>query len=132
MVKMIFIPVFALLLMLNACGQGMSVTPSSLPSSGIEGQVTQGPMCPGPVASGDNTCPDQPYQTTISVLDVTLKLVTKFQTDNSGKFKLVLSPGTYILHPESDKALSQATDQTVVVIAGQFTQVAIIYDTGMR
>ena len=94
--------------------------------------MTEGPMCPGPVAIGDNTCPDQPYQATISVLDINNKLITQFESDGSGQFKIPLSPGTYILHPESDKSLPHAADQSVVVIAGQFTRVTIMYDTGMR
>ncbi len=132
MVKMIFIPLFIMLFSLNACSQQLPITPSPNPSSGIEGQVSEGPMCPGPVAVGENTCPDRPYQATISILDVNNKPVTQFQTDASGSFKLVLPPGTYTLHPESDKTLPYAADQSVIVNAGEFTTVTIVYDTGMR
>ena len=121
-----------MILSLSACSQEVPKSPLPTPSSGIEGQVTEGPMCPGPVAIGDNTCPDQPYQATISVFDINNKLITQFETDRSGLFKLPLSPGTYLLHPESDTSLPYAADQSVVVIAGQFTQVTIVYDSGMR
>jgi hypothetical protein len=132
MIKTIYIPIFILILSLSACNQKVPISPSPTPASGIEGQVTEGPMCPGPVASGDNTCPDQPYQATISVFDKNNKLITQFESDRSGLFKLPLSPGTYLLHPESDKSLPHAADQSVVVITRQFTQVTIVYDTGMR
>jgi major membrane immunogen (membrane-anchored lipoprotein) len=117
---------------LNGCIQEITITPSPIPPSGIEGLVTKGPMCPGPVAIGDTKCQDQPYQTAISVLDINNKPITQFQTDVSGLFKIPLAPGTYVLHPESTKNLPHAADQTVIVVAGKFTQVTIQYDTGIR
>jgi hypothetical protein len=132
MVKTIYIPMFLALLLLSACVPEMLTTPSSTPSSGVEGRVTEGPMCPGPVAIGETKCQDQPYQATISILDINHKPITQFQTDVSGLFKIPLSPGTYILHPESAKVFPYAVDQSVIVTAGQFTQVTIMYDTGMR
>ena len=132
MLKTIFLTVFIILFTLSACDQGISVTTSPTPSSGIEGYVTEGPMCPGPVPIGTNTCPDQPYQATISVLDANDTQITQIQTDVNGYFKITLPPGTYILHPEPGKPFPHASDQSVVVRAGQFTQLTIIYDTGMR
>jgi hypothetical protein len=89
-------------------------------------------MCPGPVAVGGNSCPDQPFQATISILNTENKEIARFQTDSAGYFKIELPPGTYTLHPESTSALPHASDQTVKVAPDQFTEVAIIYDTGMR
>jgi hypothetical protein len=131
MIKRIFFPILILFFTLNACVQAVPIEPSSTPSSGIEGLVTEGPMCPGPVAIGNTQRQNLPYQATISILDATNTPITHFQTDVSGYFKFTLSPGTYILHPESEKALPHAADQSVVVIAGQFTQVTIMYDTGI-
>jgi hypothetical protein len=132
MKKTIYNFIIIILFSLSACVQGMPIAPSLSPSSGIEGHITEGPMCPGPAQIGNNTCPDQPYQATITILDANTNLITQFQTDVSGYFKIDLAPGTYILHPKSDKVLPHAADQSVVVNAGQFTQVTIIYDTGMR
>ncbi len=89
-------------------------------------------MCPGPVRIGDNSCPDQPYQATIQVLNSDNSKVAQFQTDAQGIFQVELPPGTYILHPLTGKPMPHAADQTVDVTAGQFTQVNIVYDTGMR
>jgi hypothetical protein len=110
----------------------LPIAPSPTPSNGIEGFVTEGPTCPGPVPVGSTECQDQPYQATIEVLSSDNKIITQFQTDANGYFKLILSPGTYILHPISGKPLPHAPDQTVVVTANHFTQVTIQYDTGLR
>jgi hypothetical protein len=89
-------------------------------------------MCPGPVKVGDNSCPDQPYQATIVVLDDNNDQVTQVLCDSNGHFTVQLPPGTYVLHPISGNPLPRAADQTVEVSPGQFTQVSIVYDTGMR
>jgi hypothetical protein len=117
---------------MGACVQEMPVSPSPAVLSGIEGHVTKGPMCPGPVPIDNTQCPDQPFQATISILDLNSNQIAQFQTDISGYFKLTLAPGEYILHPDSDKALPHATDQSIIVASGQFTQVTITYDTGIR
>jgi hypothetical protein len=107
-----------------------ATTPTA--SNGIEGHVTKGPMCPGPIRIGDTKCQDQPYQTYITILDANNSQITQFQTDTMGYFKIPLEPGTYTLHPESGNRLPSATDQSVVVIDGQFTEVMIRFDTGIR
>lgn len=106
-------------------------TPTSSSHSGIEGQVLLGPACPGPVRA-DKPCPDKPYQATIQVQDQNGNTVTHFQTDANGNFQVDLSPGTYILHPESSGAFPRAANQTVTVDPGQFTKVQIEYDSGLR
>ncbi len=132
MSKWLVISIFISVLLLSACAQPATITPSPTPSSGFEVHVTEGPMCPGPVAIGDSSCPDKPYQAMFTLLDSNSKEITRFQTDPAGYFKMTIAPGTYILHPESDKALPHASDQTVVVTPDQFTQVTVMYDTGMR
>jgi len=130
--KRIYFPIFILVLLLSACAQAASYNPTSTPSSGIEGYVTEGPMCPGPVAIGGSSCPDKPYQAAISILSTDSQEIIRFETDPSGYFKISLLPGTYILHPESEMALPHASDQTIIVTPDQFTQLTVIYDTGMR
>ncbi len=131
--KRIIFPIFILVFLLSACAQVSSyLNPTPIPSSGIEGYVTEGPMCPGPVAIGGSSCPNKPYQATISILGPDNQEIIRFETDPSGYFKISLMPGTYILHPESEMALPHAPDQTVVVTPDQFTQLSVIYDTGMR
>jgi hypothetical protein len=124
-----------LLFLLLTSGCAQAITPALTPqgSSGIEGYVTQGPMCPGPVpVNGSTECADQPYQATITILDSGSNEVARIQSDTAGYFKLTLAPGTYTLHPISEKVLPHASDQQVTVIAGEYTQVNVMYDTGMR
>jgi hypothetical protein len=130
--KRILIPIFAMLLALSACQQSLPVAPSPTPTSGIEVYVTEGPTCPGPVPVGSTECQDQPYQATIEVLRSDTKNLTQFQTDANGYFKLTLPAGTYILHPLSGETFPRAADHTIVVTANHYTQVSILYDTGLR
>ena len=132
MKKMIFIVVLLITIPLSSCNQAIQITPLPTITSGIEGNVTEGPMCPGPVPAGDNPCPDQPYQTIITVFDSNQKQVALIQTDNEGNFKVPLHAGTYVLHPEPGKPFPVASDQIVEVNDGEYTQVTITYDTGMR
>lgn len=113
----------------SGCNQ---INPTPIPSSGIEGTVTEGPMCPGPVQVGNNNCPNKPYPTTITILNTNNTKVAQIQTDANGYFKLPLEPATYILQPKPGNPLPHAADQTVEVLDGHYTQVTIIYDTGMR
>lgn len=106
-------------------------------NSGIEGQALLGPACPGPqIAEGPEAtrCADKPYQATIKVLDEKGKVVTTFQTDEDGRFQVALSPGTYTLVPEinPNAVFPLASTQTVTVNGGEFTQITISFDTGIR
>jgi hypothetical protein len=133
MTKTIIIFLLFSSIFLSACNPGRSlISPTPSLSNGIEGTVTEGPMCPGPVPIGNNICPDQPYMATISILDTNKTQISQIQTDSKGHFKIQLIPGTYILHPEPGKPFPNAPDQTVEVISGQYTQVTIVYDTGIR
>ncbi len=130
--KPISILLCVLVIGLSACAAGGSASPTPLGANGIEGYVTEGPTCPGPVRIGDTECANKPYQATISVLSAGGKQVIQFQTDIDGYFKVALAPGTYILHPESSTPMPRAGDQTVAVSEGQYTRADIVYDTGMR
>lgn len=99
--------------------------------SGIRGQVTIGPSCPGPV-SANEPCTDQPYQATITIFNERGEQVNQVQTRSDGIFTVMLPPGTYILHPETSGAYPRAEDLEVVVGARQIIEVQITYDSGMR
>jgi hypothetical protein len=132
MLKLRSISFLIILIGLSACAQGIPVISTPAASSGIEGRVTKGPVCPGPIRIGATECQDQPYQANLTVLDANNNPITQFQSDRVGYFKIPLKPGTYILHPESGNPLPIAPDQTLVVMDGQFTQLTIQYDTGIR
>ena len=117
-----------------------NVTPAVLPTaetispgSGIEGHVLIGTACPGPVRI-DSPCPDQPYQATLTVVDSAGLAVLKFETDEVGYFKIDLPPGHYRLAPQptDGKIGPRAAEQTLIVESGQYTQITVTYDSGIR
>ncbi|MFA5872715.1 MAG: hypothetical protein WC832_02000 [Anaerolineales bacterium] len=112
--------------MLSACTS--TLTPAE--DTGVEGQVLLGPMCP--VVRLDQPCPDQPYQSTLTVLNPTGKMIAQVQADVKGLYRLALLPGDYIIHPESPNVMPHAQDQLFSVLAGQFTKLDIVYDSGIR
>ncbi len=98
--------------------------------SGIEGQVLLGPMCP--VVQQGQDCPDQPYQAMLTVTSQNGVQVAQVQSDDQGRFRASLVPGTYILHPESPNGVPFAADQSFTVETGRYTQLTVHYDSGIR
>jgi hypothetical protein len=123
-------------LLFAACVGGVPA-PSSTPAtanSGIEGQALAGPTCP--VERVDSPCPDRPVPN--AMVDVwyaahTTKILT-FTTDDQGRFHVALAPGDYNLDPQriGSQQFPVPHPQNVTVHDGQFTQVTIEYDTGIR
>ncbi|TFG38689.1 MAG: hypothetical protein E4H44_03465 [Candidatus Aminicenantes bacterium] len=120
------ISLVCLLLFLGAC-KPVSPTPAD---SGIQGQVSIGPVCPAVQEGMD--CDDKPYPGSFTVLTSKGRQVTQFQADANGIFEIPLAPGDYILHPESPNILPFADEQPFTVLAGQFTQLTVTYDSGIR
>jgi len=100
-------------------------------TSGIEGQVLLGPMT---AVVTENSKPDQPYQATINVLDSTRKEITQIETDEEGRFKIPLEPGSYILSPVAQNPPLPPTpeEKKVRVKEGEYSQVIVRFDTGIR
>lgn len=98
--------------------------------SGIEGQVLIGQTCPA--AQLGQGCPAQPYPATLTVNSPNGGMIIQFQTDGQGHFRVPLAPGEYILHPESPNGLPFAADQMINVGTGQYTQITVNYDNGVR
>lgn len=115
-----------LILLLATC----SVQQPKATDSGVQGQVTIGPMCP--VVQVSQPCPNQPYQATLTVNTLGGERIARVHADANGYFKVKLGAGTYILHPESPNGMSYAADQTFTVQANQFAQVNVRYDSGIR
>lgn len=99
-------------------------------TSGLEGAVLIGPMCP--VVQAGTPCPDQPYPATLVVEDANGKAVTRFQSDAQGQFRVNLQPGRYTLVPQSPDGFTHAPAQAVSVNANSYTRVTITYDSGIR
>jgi hypothetical protein len=98
------------------------------PPSGIHGTILAGPACPGPVRLG-SPCPDRPVAMTAEVVSGTSVAAT-FTSDANGTFSVSVGPGSYILRSKSGLPALRST--TVIVVEGQFTQVELHADTGIR
>jgi hypothetical protein len=111
-----------LTLVLAACGAAVPA------NTGIRGTILAGPACPGP-ARLDSPCPDRPVAMTVEVVSGTTVAAT-FTTDPSGRFSVGVSAGTYTLRSKS--GLPTLRSSSVVVVDGQFTDVELHADTGIR
>ena len=102
-------------------------------TSGIEGQVLIGPMCP--VVQQGTPCPDKPYQATIVIwnADRTKEIVT-IRTKSDGRFRVPLAPGDYYIDPQPPDSGGPPTPipQTVTVPPDRFVQITVQYDSGIR
>jgi len=118
-------------LLVSACAPQVD-TPSALLPSGVKGQALIGPMCP--VIQEGIECPDQPYQTTITILTLDGQEVMRFDTDAEGKFQVNLPPGDYILHPDlpAGRPIPSAADVPFTVLLNEFTNVIVTFDSGIR
>ena len=114
-----------LILVLATCSTKPQTT-----DSGIEGQVFIGPMCP--VVQVGQECPDQPYQAVLTVNSPEGERIVQAQTDEEGKFRIPLNPGKYTPHPESPNNYPFADEQPFTVEEGEYTQVTVNYDSGIR
>jgi hypothetical protein len=98
-------------------------------NSGIDGEVILRPVSP---VERPGMVNQRPYEALIGVVDRTGRVVAEVRSDPDGRFRIILEPGTYVLHPESDAIYPQAPAQTVTVIEDRFTPVRVIYDSGIR
>ena len=97
---------------------------------GVTGQATIGPMCP--VMREDQPCPDQAYRADIVIEDGNGRKVAQFETDSEGRFRVALEPGDYVIVPQPGESIEHAGQQAVTVGAGQWVDVPISYDSGIR
>ena len=98
-------------------------------TSGIDGEVILRPVSP---VERPGMVNQRPYQAFIGVENGAGRAVAEVRSDPDGRFRIILEPGTYVLHPESDAIYPQAPAQTVTVIKDRFTPVRVTYDSGIR
>jgi hypothetical protein len=97
--------------------------------SGIEGQVSFGPVSP---VARPGVANYRPYQAAIRVLDQDGRAVAEFQTATDGQFRQPLGPGVYVLDPQAQGFRPHAAQQVITVRPGEYTRVRINYDSGIR
>lgn len=130
--KRIAVGVLAGLALAGCAASGAQVLEpgSGAGQQGIYGQATIGPMCPV-IREGD-PCPDEPYQAEIVVENARGRDVVRFQTGSDGRFRVELPPGDYTIVPRPGPGIEFAGQQTVMVGDGQWVEIAISYDSGIR
>jgi len=116
------------LLAFSACAKDDLLGPDAL--QGIDGIVLLGPLCP--VQSDTDPCPDRPYVARIEVRSLGGTRVTTVRSGEDGRFRVGLRPGGYILDPESGDPFPTAGEQEVEVVEGEYTEVTVAFDTGIR
>jgi hypothetical protein len=108
--------------------------PLNASESGIEGQVSIGPICP--VERPDQLCPDKPLAASIEIQnqdDPDHNLTIRSGED--GRFRVKLAPGKYKftpMAPNPGSPLHAPGPQSVTVESGKYAHVTIKYDSGIR
>ena len=111
---------------LSGNGDLIDQTPQ-LPS-GVRGTVLLCPGLPDP-ASTAQPC-DTPYKAQLAILDGDGKVVTRVTSGDDGRFQLDLPPGEYTLAPQNGDPYPTAPSMPVIVVAGQYTDIQVNYDSG--
>lgn len=98
--------------------------------TGLQGQVIRGPITP--VCTENEPC-DAPFSAWFIVLKDDRE-VSRFESDNDGKFTVALDPGVYTIVPDNSAPLMHPQQQRkeVEVQTEGMTQVTLYFDTGIR
>lgn len=108
-----------------------AASPQVANESGIVGRVLRGPVEPGPTIAG--AADEAPFRAIFHVLD-SGREVARFESDEQGRFRVVLPPGKYTIVPDKSAPMLFPHQQTknVTVPAGGYGEVTLRFDTGMR
>ena len=113
---------------------GPSATDPAAPDTGIGGTATAGPVCPVEQNPPDPSCAPRPVAgATIVIRDGSGAQVAVAISAQDGKYFAALRPGHYVVDPQPvEGLLGTAAKQPADVAAGEITDVALEYDTGIR
>ena len=126
------IPALLLLIaLLGACAG--AADPADRGDSGITGVVLLGPQCP--VVQEGTPCPDLPTEAQVQVTTADgSDVVALARTDARGRFRIAVDPGTYLAQPIpiDREGIVFGKPVNVTVAAGQYVEVNLSLDTGIR
>ena len=119
---------------LVGCADLGSVAETSQPPSGIRGTVILGPTCPtgeSPGAYEPVPCLT-PYAAELVILDRNNVVVTSVSAGADGRFETALAPGEYVVAPRAGDPYPIAQPLPVEVTPGEYVEIQVNYDTGIR
>jgi hypothetical protein len=108
---------------------------AAVSSSGISGRVVAGPICPVERVPPDPSCAPHPLSATLRIHARGRRTGVLVHSGTDGRFRVRLAPGTYVVQPlpQGRSPLPRPpAPSTARVRAGQFTNITITYDTGIR
>lgn len=100
--------------------------------TGIKGKVLRGPVYPGPEIAGKRD--EVLFSAAFHVRDSEDEEVARFESDEKGRFKVLLPPGEYTIIPDKSAPIlfPQRQRKEVTVPEDGFAEVTLKFDTGMR
>jgi hypothetical protein len=104
--------------------------PAPVATSGIRLKATIGPTCPGPERPGQ-VC-TRPYEGLFVVTDSTGVEAARASTRENGTVTINLPPGNYTITPQVVGRFPSGAPTTVTVLSGQYVEVGIELDSGIR
>ena len=128
-----FVFVFSALIILSSCLALAQTQPSPTPESraGIEGTISAGPAQGGPSKEGRSN--SQALANTTFEVKQGDRVITSFQTDGQGRFRVLLEPGHYtISRKDYTSAVGSYGPFEVEVSPGKMAIVQWECDTGLR
>ena len=98
-------------------------------ATGLEGTVRRGPITP--VCQVGVPC-DAPFSASFVIWQGS-RLVTRFQSDSAGSYRVYLAPGTYTIVPDAGVPIwPQGQSREVTVGPVGLTHLDLEFDTGIR
>jgi hypothetical protein len=124
--------VIALAILAAACGES-SGTPSTGPTTSVDGYVHAGPVCPVAQDPPDPNCADRPVAgAEMRVVDAAGDEVARVSTAEDGTFALGLPPGGYTLVPQPVEGLMGTAETQGFEVGSAAVHLDVAYDTGIR
>ena len=104
--------------------------------AGIEGTVRFGPVCPVERIPPDPACAPRPGAATIRLVGTDGRVLAMEEAGADGRFSIPVAPGDYAVTATASSPSPgrgcQADPAQVTVVAGSFTAVSVLCDTGIR
>ncbi len=136
MIRLVALAAMVVSLAIGCDPGGSPVEPGATPAppSGISGLVILAPTCPiseEPDPLNPVPCLT-PFSAQLVILDQDNGVAARVTSDADGHFEVTLTPGEYVITPLGGDPFPMAQPLAVTVVAGEYVEVEINYDTGIR